>query len=116
MFHCLSVCIVYYPIYVLPDSLTGLLTYLPIDFLTLTNEAPPEQRIKMTHAPFSASALPHYTLFERPSLEAVDAFQKALRARGVWTSVRAARGDEECAACGQLATRHARTARGSGSL
>ena len=48
-------------------------------------------------------------------MASVDAFQAALRAAGVWTSVRAARGDEESSACGQLATKHRRDAARRGS-
>ena len=52
----------------------------------------------------AAGSLPHFSAFERPSFEAVDAFQDRLRALGVWTSVRAARGGDQASACGQLAT------------
>ena len=52
----------------------------------------------------AAGSLPHFSTFERPSFEAVDAFQDRLRALGVWASVRAARGDDQASACGQLAT------------
>uniref|UniRef100_A0A7S3TQV8 Uncharacterized protein n=1 Tax=Strombidinopsis acuminata TaxID=141414 RepID=A0A7S3TQV8_9SPIT len=52
----------------------------------------------------STLGIPHYSFFERPSWERIDAFQDALRARGVWVSVRASRGDADASACGQLAT------------
>ncbi|KOO34873.1 hypothetical protein Ctob_010083 [Chrysochromulina tobinii] len=35
----------------------------------------------------AAGSLPHFSTFERPSFEAVDAFQDRLRALGVWASV-----------------------------
>lgn len=44
------------------------------------------------------------THFRPPSRSAVEAFQARLRSRGVWTSVRRQRGDDEAAACGQLTT------------
>ena len=47
--------------------------------------------------------LPRYETFRRPSRVTVDAFQQRLRAAGVWTSVRATRGEEDASACGQLA-------------
>ena len=37
-------------------------------------------------------------------MASVDAFQRTLRNQGCWASVRAARGDDEASACGQLAT------------
>ena len=44
--------------------------------------------------------------FQRPSFEAVSAFQRELKAHapGLFIGVRNARGDDEAAACGQLAT------------
>ena len=42
--------------------------------------------------------------FRRPARAEVVAFQARLRARGIWASIRPARGDDGAAACGQLAT------------
>ena len=53
---------------------------------------------------FSAGGIPHFSFFKRPSWHRIDAFQDRLRAQGVWVSVRASRGDDDAAACGQLAT------------
>jgi 23S rRNA (adenine2503-C2)-methyltransferase len=61
--------------------------------------APPDDRL--------ANGIPHFSLFERPSWSRIDAFQDTLRARGVWVSVRASRGDGDASACGQLATNKA---------
>ena len=60
-----------------------------------------------TVAPSATRTIPHFSLFRRPSMQSVDAFQNELRAHGVWASVRATRGDEDSAmaACGQLAIR-----------
>ncbi|KAL3917835.1 MAG: hypothetical protein SGPRY_006249 [Prymnesium sp.] len=41
---------------------------------------------------------------EDKQLDAIEAFQSDLRRGGVWASVRAARGDKELSACGQLAS------------
>ena len=42
--------------------------------------------------------------YRKPSLERVLAFQRRLQEVGVYSHVRGTRGDEESAACGQLAT------------
>ncbi len=44
------------------------------------------------------------SLFRKPSMERVYEFQKRLQELGVYAHVRGTRGDEESAACGQLAT------------
>ncbi len=44
------------------------------------------------------------SLFRKPSMERVMAFQKRLQELGVYAHVRGTRGDDESAACGQLAT------------
>ena len=44
------------------------------------------------------------SLYEKPLVEDVRAFAKHLQSKGVYTHVRAARGDEKTSACGQLAT------------
>lgn len=46
-------------------------------------------------------------LYEKPKMEDVETFQKRLRCHGVFTQVRATRGDDKTAACGQLATKKA---------
>ena len=48
--------------------------------------------------------------FEKPSREAVVAFQQYLRKEGFFCSVRVTRGDDESAACGMLATKKKRPA------
>ena len=45
-------------------------------------------------------------LYKKPSVERVRAFQETLWSHGVYTHVRATRGDDESAACGQLATKN----------
>jgi 23S rRNA (adenine2503-C2)-methyltransferase len=44
-------------------------------------------------------------MYSQPSKEAVVAFQRRLSTQGVYTHVRNTRGDDESAACGQLATK-----------
>lgn len=44
-------------------------------------------------------------LYQKPTNEAVFAFRDCLWGRGIYTHVRATRGDDESAACGQLATK-----------
>ena len=46
----------------------------------------------------------HQPLFRRATSSAVSAFQRILRDQGIFTFVRTTHGDEEAAACGQLAT------------
>ena len=48
-----------------------------------------------------------HDLYEKPSPEAVLAFQKRLWSKGIYAHVRTTRGDDESAACGQLATKKA---------
>ena len=43
--------------------------------------------------------------YQRPKTEDVTAFQKYLQGRGLFCHVRATRGDDKTAACGQLATK-----------
>jgi len=47
--------------------------------------------------------------FVRPSRESVNSFQKHLRDRGVFCSVRVTRGDGESSACGMLATKRVKS-------
>ena len=85
--------------------LVNLIPFNPGSELQQQQDSPEaEDRLGAMAASSLARSVPHYKLFRRPSLEAVDAFQSTLRANGVWTSVRAARGDDEASACGQLAT------------
>lgn len=44
-------------------------------------------------------------LYRKPSEERVLAFQRRLQNRGIMTHIRSTRGDDESAACGQLATK-----------
>jgi len=46
--------------------------------------------------------------FKKPKMESVRTFQKRLISRGMWCFIRTTRGDEESAACGQLATKRKR--------
>ena len=46
-----------------------------------------------------------HQLYKKPTEEAVVAFQRRLWAQGIFTHIRSTRGDEESAACGQLATK-----------
>ena len=50
----------------------------------------------------------HPLNYKRPKHERVRAFQNALTERGIFTFIRTTRGDDESAACGQLATRKKR--------
>lgn len=49
------------------------------------------------------------SLYQKPRPESVSAFQKHLQSNGVYTHVRTTRGDDETAACGQLATTKKKT-------
>lgn len=48
-----------------------------------------------------------HELYEKPDHDAVVAFQKRLWSQGVYAHIRQTRGDDESAACGQLATKRA---------
>jgi 23S rRNA (adenine2503-C2)-methyltransferase len=50
------------------------------------------------------SSIPLYS-YRKPTMERVLAFQERLTSRGIYARVRETRGDEESAACGQLATK-----------
>lgn len=65
-----------------------------------------------TRAALAAGRLPHHSSFRKPSMETVSSFQAALRELGVWASVRAARGDDQASACGQLSTSRAHATHG----
>src|SRR3569832_67853 len=43
--------------------------------------------------------------YQKPKADIVDAFQRRLWSQGVYAHVRTTRGDDESAACGQLATK-----------
>lgn len=45
-----------------------------------------------------------HLLYATPSKQAVVAFQRRLQSQGIYTHIRTTRGDDESAACGQLAT------------
>jgi 23S rRNA (adenine2503-C2)-methyltransferase len=45
-----------------------------------------------------------HPVFRKPSHEGVDAFQQRLWTQGICAHIRTTRGDDESAACGQLAT------------
>eukprot|EP00542_Grammatophora_oceanica_P014469 CAMPEP_0194045516 /NCGR_PEP_ID=MMETSP0009_2-20130614/16835_1 /TAXON_ID=210454 /ORGANISM="Grammatophora oceanica, Strain CCMP 410" /LENGTH=110 /DNA_ID=CAMNT_0038690385 /DNA_START=63 /DNA_END=395 /DNA_ORIENTATION=+ len=58
-------------------------------------------------------------LYKKPSMEAVKAFQRRLWFNGIYAHIRTTRGDDESAACGQLATKKRRkgaTLTGASSL
>jgi 23S rRNA (adenine2503-C2)-methyltransferase len=55
--------------------------------------------------PYNDIGLPNY---RKPSADRVEAFQRQLRSMGVCAHVRTTRGDDESAACGQLATKRRR--------
>ena len=50
-----------------------------------------------------------YQKFRKPKMEQVWAFQERLTSRGIKCFIRTTRGDDESAACGQLATKKKRT-------
>eukprot|EP00322_Chrysochromulina_rotalis_P001012 CAMPEP_0115828086 /NCGR_PEP_ID=MMETSP0287-20121206/391_1 /TAXON_ID=412157 /ORGANISM="Chrysochromulina rotalis, Strain UIO044" /LENGTH=529 /DNA_ID=CAMNT_0003281289 /DNA_START=237 /DNA_END=1823 /DNA_ORIENTATION=- len=67
--------------------------------------ASPEGKPRSFDPSLPGARLPHHSMFRRPDRAAVEAFQARLRERGLWVSIRAARGDDEASACGQLATK-----------
>lgn len=74
------------------------------DFVTyITNEVPGSKLI-CNLIPYNDIGIDITKGYRKPSLERVLAFQRRLQDAGVYTHVRGTRGDEESAACGQLAT------------
>ena len=72
-----------------------------IEFVKGMEEQVPGIRPHVNLIPFNDIG---QSLYQKPRMEDVSAFQKHLQANGVYTHVRTTRGDDETAACGQLAT------------
>ena len=62
----------------------------------------PGAKVVVNLIPYNSIDHPTY---RKPTNEAVSAFQKRLMEKGVMVYVRTTRGDDESAACGQLATK-----------
>jgi 23S rRNA (adenine2503-C2)-methyltransferase len=72
------------------------------DFCRVIIEQVPGCKLIVNLIPFNdIGQIGHY---RKPSIERVCRFQKRLQEKGIYTHVRATRGDDESAACGQLAT------------
>jgi 23S rRNA (adenine2503-C2)-methyltransferase len=74
------------------------------EFSKVIMETVPGCRLMVNLIPFNDIG---HDLYEKPKMEAVDAFKKRLQCHGVFTQIRATRGDDKTAACGQLATKKA---------
>lgn len=72
------------------------------EFCREISDSVPGSKLVVNLIPYNDIGLPSY---RKPSHESVDAFQRRLWSLGVYAHVRTTRGDDESAACGQLATR-----------
>ena len=72
------------------------------DFATKIRDDVPGAKVVVNLIPYNSIDHPTY---KKPTPEAVTAFQKKLMEKGVMVYVRTTRGDDESAACGQLATK-----------
>ena len=71
-------------------------------FVKVISESVPGSKIVVNLIPFNDIG---HDLYEKPDNEDVVAFQKRLQSQDVFTQIRATRGDDKTAACGQLATK-----------
>ena len=71
-------------------------------FAKVISESVPGSKIVVNLIPFNDIG---HDLYEKPDNEDVVAFQKRLQSQDVFTQIRATRGDDKTAACGQLATK-----------
>eukprot|EP00538_Stauroneis_constricta_P002337 CAMPEP_0119552408 /NCGR_PEP_ID=MMETSP1352-20130426/5425_1 /TAXON_ID=265584 /ORGANISM="Stauroneis constricta, Strain CCMP1120" /LENGTH=486 /DNA_ID=CAMNT_0007598649 /DNA_START=71 /DNA_END=1534 /DNA_ORIENTATION=+ len=76
-----------------------------IDFAKVIIDEVPGCKLVVNLIPFNDIG---HEVYERPTDDAVKTFQTRLQAGGVYTCVRATRGDDKTAACGQLATKKAK--------
>lgn len=72
-----------------------------VDFAQVIIDEVPGCKLVVNLIPFNDIGQNRYT---KPSMEAVSVFQKRLREFGLVAHIRTTRGDDESAACGQLAT------------
>uniref|UniRef100_A0A7S4N2E0 Radical SAM core domain-containing protein n=1 Tax=Odontella aurita TaxID=265563 RepID=A0A7S4N2E0_9STRA len=72
------------------------------DFALGMMERVPDMKLMVNLIPFND--IGHAT-YRKPSMERVYAFQERLTSKGVFCFIRTTRGDDESAACGQLATK-----------
>jgi 23S rRNA (adenine2503-C2)-methyltransferase len=72
------------------------------DFCRVIADSVPGSKLLVNLIPYNDIGLPNY---RKPSADRVDAFQRQLWSMGVHAHVRTTRGDDEAAACGQLATK-----------
>jgi 23S rRNA (adenine2503-C2)-methyltransferase len=75
------------------------------NFIQVIVDSIPGIRLMVNLIPFNDIGHPTY---RKPSMERVLAFQEVLSNHGILTLVRTTRGDDESAACGQLATKRAK--------
>ena len=74
------------------------------DFVKYITNAVPRSKLICNLIPYNDIGTELTKGYRKPSLEQVLAFQRRLQDVGVYSHVRGTRGDEESAACGQLAT------------
>ena len=74
------------------------------DFVKYIINAVPRSKLICNLIPYNDIGTELTKGYRKPSLEQVLAFQRRLQDVGVYSHVRGTRGDEESAACGQLAT------------
>eukprot|EP00543_Licmophora_paradoxa_P007598 CAMPEP_0202454038 /NCGR_PEP_ID=MMETSP1360-20130828/11870_1 /ASSEMBLY_ACC=CAM_ASM_000848 /TAXON_ID=515479 /ORGANISM="Licmophora paradoxa, Strain CCMP2313" /LENGTH=233 /DNA_ID=CAMNT_0049073263 /DNA_START=317 /DNA_END=1018 /DNA_ORIENTATION=- len=75
------------------------------EFVKPILEEVPGSKLVVNLIPFNDIGHP---IFQKPSQETVACFQKRLWQQGIVTHIRSTRGDDESAACGQLATKRRR--------
>jgi 23S rRNA (adenine2503-C2)-methyltransferase len=78
-----------------------------IDFARVFVEGVPGAKLIVNLIPFNDIGHP---VFRKPSHEGVVAFQQRLWTHGIYAHIRTTRGDDESAACGQLATKRRKEA------
>ena len=69
-------------------------------------EAVPDSKLVVNLIPYNPT---EHSRFKKPSEERVKMFQTHLWSEGIYAHVRSTRGDEKSAACGQLATKRAKS-------
>jgi 23S rRNA (adenine2503-C2)-methyltransferase len=71
------------------------------DFVRVMLTQVPDAKIIVNLIPFNDIG---QNLYRKPTMERVHAFQQRLQSQGIYSQIRTTRGDDESAACGQLAT------------
>ena len=74
------------------------------EFALVILEKVPGVKLIVNLIPFNDIGQEQQLGYRKPSPARVEAYQRHLWSRGIYTHVRATRGDDESAACGQLAT------------